>query len=1098
VKFGGNDGLSATQPAAPSPVGPTRTSEPLPTAADPDPVPNVRRSGPTQPRDPKRYQIIGEHGRGGLGRVSRAHDHDLGRDIAIKELISRGHVSEVRFLREALITARLEHPGIVPIYEAGRWPDGTPFYAMKLVAGRSLRELITERTTVEKRIGLLHHVIAVADAIAYAHGRNIIHRDLKPANVIVGDFGETIVIDWGLAKDLTAAEESTVGGGPFRVNQDDGLTSAGSVLGTPTYMAPEQERGEHVDQRADVFAIGAMLWELCSLQKVPPTEPHLRHRMLRRAGIDRDLITIIDKALDPDPGRRYADAGALAADLKAFKSGVRIAARSYSLFAMLAHWTRRHRTLALSVAAVVAAVLSGIVAYVRNIAIERDRADMALGLVEETKNDLAVEHADLTLKHAQLLLTSDPSAALDSLATYHGVNVERASQLRAEAVGRGVAVVRAIPHTDNIVWAMGTPDRSIISLSIDGTIARTSSDQTSVILARGAASWPVWSYEPSRHLLAYACDPADLCILDIVQGIRIPTHVNFHDVHLAGASFSPKGTQLALISRAGVVRVFDVALPAQPVERLHATIDYGHAVLFVDEYTIAVGTPDGLKLVRMNGNIQTLQIANGSYWEADPIAHQIALATTQGQGFLVETEHLNIILHDTLCHEAVSGLSFIPGRHAVAYACKDGTIGIWNLQGAVVVPKAHLEGHADTIVASSGGDYLLAAGGNGILAVLDLYTDLVTSYKGHGFRLTAITPPTVEYPLILTADVRGGLRAWPLPNRLARAVANVHTRFLSAIFDTTTSTLIATTYAPQLAIYTRLTGVRSVVPHTNGATFLEGAANGRTFATFGASESVELWSFVTMSRTQILTHHSSISHVSFIGHSDDFVTSDRDGELMQWLATGQHKVIARFGQPITTFAITAAGRTMIIATADGALWKTDNDGAVHLMRPGGIQVTRMLPSADTTSVYVGYANGDVVVIDAKLWTQTILLRAAAAVSDIALTPDGSTVAVATNDGVIRIGIRHPGSRASVINWAELAARARQIALAPDGLLMAACIDGTVRLYFPANRTTLCLTTGTADLTLALVAADGRTGAVLDAEGRIILVDLDVIRSTLTQ
>ncbi|HET9145378.1 MAG TPA: serine/threonine-protein kinase, partial [Sphingomicrobium sp.] len=143
--------------------------------------------------------------------------------------------------------------------EAGRWPDGTPFYAMKLVAGRPLRDLIAERRTIDERIALLHHVIAVADAIAYAHGRNIIHRDLKPSNVIVGDFGETVVIDWGLAKDLAAAEPAFEGG-PFRDNRDDGLTSVGTILGTPAYMAPEQGRGEHVDQRADVYAIGAMLW----------------------------------------------------------------------------------------------------------------------------------------------------------------------------------------------------------------------------------------------------------------------------------------------------------------------------------------------------------------------------------------------------------------------------------------------------------------------------------------------------------------------------------------------------------------------------------------------------------------------------------------------------------------------------------------------------------------------------------------------------------------------------------------------------------------------------------------------------------------------
>src|SRR5882724_11625865 len=246
----GNKDLSVIAVSAKELTGPTHTSEPIPKppiGAGPEATPSDLPSLPTQLRDPHRYHILGEHGRGGLGRVSRAHDRELGRDVAIKELLSRNNVHEVRFLREVLITARLEHPGIVPVHEAGRWPDGTPFYAMKLVSGRPLRDLIAERTTVEERIGLLHHVIAVADAIAYAHGRNIIHRDLKPSNVIIGDFGETIVIDWGLAKDLTSSEAPTIGGGPFRTNRNDDLTSAGSVLGTPAYMAPEQERGEPVD-----------------------------------------------------------------------------------------------------------------------------------------------------------------------------------------------------------------------------------------------------------------------------------------------------------------------------------------------------------------------------------------------------------------------------------------------------------------------------------------------------------------------------------------------------------------------------------------------------------------------------------------------------------------------------------------------------------------------------------------------------------------------------------------------------------------------------------------------------------------------------------
>src|ERR1051325_6732404 len=231
VKVGGTSDRSETQAVAP-PSGLAQDSQRTVASSDSSVEIDARDIVGPQFRNPDRYHIMGEHGRGGLGRVSRAHDRELGRDVAIKELISRNPVDEVRFLREALITARLEHPGIVPVHEAGRWPDGTPFYAMKLVSGRSLRDLIAERPTGEARIGLLHHVIAVADAIAYAHGRNIIHRDLKPGNVIVGDFGETIVIDWGLAKDITVTDESVSGEKRETSSSgDDELTAAGRRRG---------------------------------------------------------------------------------------------------------------------------------------------------------------------------------------------------------------------------------------------------------------------------------------------------------------------------------------------------------------------------------------------------------------------------------------------------------------------------------------------------------------------------------------------------------------------------------------------------------------------------------------------------------------------------------------------------------------------------------------------------------------------------------------------------------------------------------------------------------------------------------------------------
>jgi eukaryotic-like serine/threonine-protein kinase len=385
---------------------------------NPPPVVGSHRVvAPLQYRDPDRYEVIAEHGRGGIGRVQCARDKELGRAVAIKELIKRGDIGEVRFLREAMITARLEHPGIVPIHEAGRWPDGTPFYVMKLVAGRALKELIEERDSVDERLGLLHHVIAVADAVAYAHERDIIHRDLKPANVIAGDFGETVVIDWGLAKDLHAVDEAPASEGPYRTNARSELTVAGAVLGTPLYMSPEQASGEWVDQRTDVYAIGAMLWQLCSLHRMPPSDVRDRERVLRRARIDRDLVTIIVKALAPDPNDRYRNAGELAADLKAFKSGARIAARQYSPVAMFAHWIRRHRVLTAAAGIMVALSLIGSFVYVRNIASERDRADAAAVHAETERRIAASERDHARLAEASALLDKDPTRARQVLET---------------------------------------------------------------------------------------------------------------------------------------------------------------------------------------------------------------------------------------------------------------------------------------------------------------------------------------------------------------------------------------------------------------------------------------------------------------------------------------------------------------------------------------------------------------------------------------------------------------------------------------------------------------------------------------------------------
>ncbi len=345
--------------------------------------------------DPALYEVEGERARGGMGRVLEARDRRLGRTVALKELrADAGPGAPARFVREALITAGLQHPAIVPVYEAGRWPGGRPFYAMKLVEGRTLDALLREAPDLGARLALLPHLIAVADAVAYAHGRRVVHRDLKPANVLVGPFGETVVVDWGLARVLDASDdavgEESCGAAPAG---DPGRTIAGTVLGTPHFMAPEQARGLPVDERADVYALGAMLYFL--LGGAPPHAGSSGREAVaaaaaggvepvatREPGAPPELAAIVGRAMATAPGDRYPSARELAADLRRFQTGQLVSVHAYSARELLGRFLRRHRAevlvaavLSLVVVAAVAAGFVGVRRQARLAEAERDRAE---------------------------------------------------------------------------------------------------------------------------------------------------------------------------------------------------------------------------------------------------------------------------------------------------------------------------------------------------------------------------------------------------------------------------------------------------------------------------------------------------------------------------------------------------------------------------------------------------------------------------------------------------------------------------------------------------------------------------------------------------
>ena len=433
--------------------------------------------------DPERYDQVGEHARGGLGRVVRAVDKRLGRTVAVKELLRHDASNEARFLREAMITARLEHPGIVPVHEAGRWPNGDPYYVMKLVEGRTLKELIDERKTLRERLELLPNVIAIADAVGYAHSEGVIHRDLKPSNVIVGEFGETIVVDWGLARDRKRNLPEPPDEHVIYAAGSGASTVSGKVVGTPSYMSPEQARGDLVDERADVYAIGTVLYEL--LAGTPPHHEATPQGTLERviAGppppltalipqVPSELATIVAKAMARSADERYANASLLAEDLRRFHTGKLVSAHSYTVWSLLRRKLVQHRgVVAVAVASVLALGAVGVGSF-RRVVAERNIARGERARAVESQTQSEARQRELVLLQAETSLRKDPTATIAWLKSYQGSDAERARvvTLIDEALALGVAR-HVLRPGDWVIDATFTPDGGTIVAAVrDGTL----------------------------------------------------------------------------------------------------------------------------------------------------------------------------------------------------------------------------------------------------------------------------------------------------------------------------------------------------------------------------------------------------------------------------------------------------------------------------------------------------------------------------------------------------------------------------------------------------------------------------------------------------
>jgi hypothetical protein len=693
-------------------------------AAEPslDPPDSTSVVKPLAPAE--RYRLGVELGRGGMGRVVEAFDLQLGRTVALKEVLPRGEPGIARrFTREVQLTARLEHPSIVPLYDAGITADGRPFYVMRRVSGRPLDKLMAGAAGLGERLTLLPAVLSAIDAIAHAHRRRVLHRDLKPSNILVGELGETVVIDWGLAK-VIGEDDDQPGAAP-PIASDSLHTQIGSVFGTPGFMAPEQARGEELDPRGDVYALGATLYQL--LAGAPPHAGTSATEVIANTGskavtpVDvvapgapAELVAIVGKALAFDPAGRYPDAGALGEDVRRFLSGQLVAAHRYTPSQRLVRFARRHRA-PLGVAAL-AAVAVAVLAWfaVHRIVEERDAADLARiaaadgrSAAEQARDDAGRRADQLVMMHARGLLDANPTHALAALKQLPASS-DRLGDARAiaqAAVMRGAAWEFPSTGAPTTIAELSADARFLLQVSFDGMVQVWDLDRRQLVVARhherGVRA--LWA---GKQLLVMPPKAAPE-LFDPFTGAVRP--VAIEPVRFAAATAA--GDRVALLDGHGAVRLLDVATgaarplwPGHAADELQIASD-GSWIAASDKHRVVVLDPDGRELTGHPGPATWL--IGSRFGQLGVLtADKIAIFTLSPQPVWTELD-----LRPYLPQLAL-GIAF-RGRELDAYI-SSGKILAWN--GERSWERLALPGISGWM-AEAGPDLLVVSGNDGLLHV---------------------------------------------------------------------------------------------------------------------------------------------------------------------------------------------------------------------------------------------------------------------------------------------------------------------------------------------------------------------------------------------